>query len=96
VDFKVPYALAMSERDPKGFNELSRSGKLEQHLQEVSLRAHQMLKDLLADKPRDRHGLVSQADEAAAEEVVMATLIEFPTPEKDQNPEPPDDLTQKR
>jgi hypothetical protein len=96
VDFKVPYALAMSERDPKGFNELSRSGKLEQHLQEVSLRAHQMLKDLLADKPRDRHGLVSQADVAASEEVVMATLIEFPTPEKDQNPEPPDDLTQKR
>lgn len=93
MEFKIPYALAMREADPKGFNELSRSGKLEAHLQEVSLKAHQMLKDLLADKPRS-HGLVSQADVAAAEEVVRATLIDFP--EKEQNPEPPDDLTQSR
>lgn len=96
MEIKVPYALAMREQDPKGFNQLSRSGTLEAHLQEVSEKAHQMLDSLLADKPRDRHGQVSQADVAAAEEVVRATLIEFPTPEKDQNPEPPDDLTQSR
>lgn len=96
MEFKIPYALAMREADPKGFNELSRTGRLEGHLQEVSLRAHQMLEDLLADKPRDSHGLQSQADVAAAEEVVRATLIDFPTPEKDQNPEPPDDLTQNK
>jgi hypothetical protein len=46
----------------------------------------------LANKPRDRDGIVPQAEVAAAEEIVRATLIDFPIPEKDQNPEPPNDL----
>lgn len=92
MEIKLPYALAMREADPKGFNQLVRSGKMDDHLHQISLEAHQMLDNLLADKPRDSHGQVSQADVAVAEEIVRATLIEFPTPEKDQNPEPPDDL----
>lgn len=92
MEFKLPYVLAMREQDPKGFQQLVRSGMMERHLQEKALEARQMLDQLLADKPRDQQGNPNPADVVAAEEVVRGTLIDFPTPESDQNPEPPDDL----
>jgi hypothetical protein len=51
--FKGTYLLAMREQAPKMFMELRRSGKLDQHLQEKSTEAHQMLRELLAQKPTD-------------------------------------------
>jgi hypothetical protein len=92
VEFKGPYLFAMREQDPKMFMELRRSGKLDAHLQEKSEEAHRLLEELLASKPKNKWGNYSPADEREAEELVRSQLIEFPTPEKDQRPEPPDDL----
>ena len=92
MEFKGPYLLAMREQDPKGFMELLRSGKLEQHLQAKTQEAYRMKADLLANKPKNEWGNYDLADEREAEELVRHQLIEFPTPERDQNPEPPDDL----
>jgi len=92
MEFKGPYLFSMREQAPKMFMELRRSGKLDQHLQEKSEEAHRLLEELLKGKPKDSHGLYDPADKREAEEIVRHQLIEFPTPEKDQNPEPPDDL----
>ena len=56
MEFKGTYLLAMREQAPKMFMELRRSGKLDQHLQEKSTEAHQMLRELLAQKPRTARG----------------------------------------
>jgi hypothetical protein len=89
VEFKVPYLLAMRERDPKLFMELRRSGKLDQHLQEKTTEAHNLLDLLLSGHPNP-----SLPQRREAQEQVFATLISFP-PRDDQKPEfpgPLDDL----
>jgi hypothetical protein len=88
MEFKAPYLFAMREQAPKMFNELRRSGKMDQHLQEKSEEAHRLLAELLADKPKNKHGLYNLADEREAEEFVRSQLIEFPKPEKDQSDDP--------
>ena len=95
MDFQYPYLLAMREQAPKMFMELRRSGKMNQFLQDKGEEANRLLAELLANKPKDKYGLYSLVDEREAEEIVGAQLIEFPVPEKDQNPEPPDDLPSK-
>jgi hypothetical protein len=92
VDFKVPYVLAMREQAPQMFRELRQSGKLDEFLQERSVEAHHMLKELLAQRPKDRDGLSYTSDRRWAEEVVLHHFLDFHIPEKDQRPEPPDDL----
>jgi hypothetical protein len=92
MEFKLPYLLAMRQQDPKEFMALRRAGKLDQHVQEKAEEASRLLKELLARAPRDSHGEVSLAARREAEEHVRATLIDFPVPKRDQNPEPPDDL----
>lgn len=92
MEFKVPYLLAMREQDPKMFMDLRRSGELEAHVQQKAEEASQMLKGLLANVPKSEHGNAGVSDQQAAEEQVLATLIDFPQQKKDQNPEPPDDL----
>ena len=93
MDFKTIYVQAMREHQPKQFNELVRSGRIEAYLQERSKEAHAMLRDLLKDEPRGPGGAVSNlAKERAAEEQVLAVFLDFPQPESEQNPEPPDDL----
>jgi hypothetical protein len=74
------------------FMELRRSEKLDAFLQQKSAEAHRLLEELLAHKPKNQWGNYSPADEREAEEIVRNQLIEFSQPEKDQNPEPPDDL----
>ena len=56
------------------------------------LEAEDAVAELLADKPKDKWGFHAPADRREAEEITRHLLIEFPTPPKDQNPEPPDDL----
>jgi hypothetical protein len=92
VEFETPYLMAMRQQTPRMFMELRRSGKLDQHLQEKSVEAHSLLRELLANKPRDSHGWPAPADEREAEEIVRAQLLEFPPEGKPERPEPPDDL----
>ena len=93
MEFKEPYLLAMRDRAPKMFMQLRRSGMLDQHLDQMSGQAHEMLAQLLAQEPKGKNGLpLNPAALREAEEIVRATLIEFPTPEKEQRLEPPDDL----
>jgi hypothetical protein len=51
--------------------------------------------ELLANRPKDSKGRHGLADKREVEEIVPALLIEFPTPEKDQRLEPPEDLPSK-
>ena len=93
MEFKSQYVHAMADQAPKMFRELVKSKKIDQHLQEKSVEAHQLLKELLAEVPKDSTGQpLNPQDLSRAEEIVRQTLIEFPLPEKEQNPEPPDDL----
>ena len=92
MEFKGPYLFAMREQAPKMFMELRRSGKLDEFLQQKGHEALHLKAELLANKPKDKSGNYSPADERGAEEVVRSQLIEFPKPEREQNPEPPDDL----
>lgn len=81
MEFKGPYLMAMRERAPKMFMELRRSGQMDQHLQEMSLKAHAMLEEMLADAPRGATDLPPPHLTREAEEIVRATLIEFPPPD---------------
>lgn len=93
MDFKGPYLAVMREQAPKMFQALVRSGRMDQHVQEKAIEAHNMLEDLLANEPKLPSGAVRNPEaQARAEEIVRATLIEFPTPESEQNPEPGSDL----
>lgn len=92
MEFKIPYVMAMREQAPKMFMEMRRAGTLEQHLQDKSNQAHALLAEMLANAPKGPHGQPTMQAEREAEEIVRATLIEFPPPEKTDRPEPPDDL----
>ncbi len=97
MEFKGPYLDAMIAQNPKMFMGLRKSGRLESHLQEKSKQAHKMLKNLLADKPKGADGWPKNPqEEQIAEEIVRATLIDFPAPLPSQSPEPPDDLPKRR
>ena len=73
MEFKEPYLLAMRESAPEMFMQLRKSGQLEQHLQEKSVQAHQLLRELLSHSPNP-----SLPERREAEEQVRATLIDFP------------------
>ena len=92
MEFKGTFLLAMREKDPKLFMALRRSGQLNQYVQEKSQEAHAMLRGILAKREKSPHGNPLPADLREAEEVVLAHFLEFPVPEREQNPEPPDDL----
>ena len=92
VEFKLIYVMAMRNQAPRMFRSLVKSGKIDQFLQAKSEEAHELLRQVLGQRPKDAHGEVGEADRRECEEVVRATLVEFPTEGKDQTPEPPDDL----
>jgi hypothetical protein len=88
VEFKTPYLLAMRERDPQLFNALRRNGEMNRHLQQKSEQAHQLLEEILKHDPKP-----SLPKMREAEEIVLATLIEFPADnEREPSQEPPQDL----
>lgn len=79
MDFKAPYLMAMREQAPQMFKELRKAGKMDEHLQQMSRQAHQMLKELLANKPKRQDGHPTNQALIEAEQIVRETLIEFPT-----------------
>ena len=91
MEFKLPYAQAMRQQAPQMFIQLCRANLLDKHLQQKSQEAHQMLDQLLGPV-RARHGRVSMAQEREAEEIVRATMIDFPHPPDPAMLEPPEDL----
>ena len=81
MEFRVAYLQAMRERDPKGFNQLVRSGQMEAFLQAKTTEAYAMLEQLLAGQPRDPNGAVLDlVAQRQAERTVIETLIEEPLP----------------
>jgi len=92
MEFKGPYLFAMREQAPKMFMELRRSGELDKHLQQKAEEASRMLHELLSNKPQNQWGNYDLADQREAEEIVRATLIEFPEAEHGRNREPLLDL----
>ena len=93
MDFKGPYLQAMAQQAPRLMRELHRTGKLDAYVQDRSLEAHQYLEQALASEPKGPSGLpLDQQAARLAQERVMGQMLEFPVPEKDQTPEPPDDL----
>lgn len=92
MEFKLAYLNAFRKADPRGFNQLTRSGKMDAHLQEVGMQAHQHLQEMLATAPRDSQGNPTMAALREAEERVVAMMTEFPPRPVDQTPEMPDDL----
>ena len=80
MQIKEAYVLAMREQAPRMFNELSRSGALQEHLQAKAAEASQMLDQLTAHMPKFPNGLVKDtAARQQAEREVLAALIEFPS-----------------
>lgn len=94
MEFKAQYLHLMREREPKLFRQLVKSGQIDQYVQEKAVEAYRLLDDLLASEPKGPDGLPRDLQaQRLAEERVKAQMFDFPVPEKDQNPEPPDDLT---
>jgi hypothetical protein len=85
VEFQEPYVLVMSERAPKMFRDLIRSGHMEEHLQQKSTEAHRLYRELLAQYPNP--GL---REEREAGEQVFALMIDFPPECRPERAEPPD------
>ena len=98
MEFKVPYLLAMREKAPKMFRDLVKTGKMDQHLEQKTTEAYDLLDQILGQRPKDAHGEVGLADRREAEEVVRATMLDFPQTKPDlmETPEPPDDLPSPR
>ena len=82
MNFKGPYMQAMRQQAPRMFNELARSGKLEERVQQKSEEAHQMLWDLLAPEPKGPDGLPRDLNALRlAEEWVLGEMLNFPMSE---------------
>ena len=76
-DFKSLYVNALRDQNPKEFQRLRRLGQLEQHLEEKSLAASALYRDLVAGAPRDPGGAVKQPWRREAEEQMLSQMLEF-------------------
>jgi hypothetical protein len=82
MHFKGPYLLAMRERAPRMFNELARSGQLDDHVQKKSEEAHARLEELLTPEPKGVDGLPRDPQALRlAEERVLGEMLDFPVPD---------------
>ncbi len=75
--FKLPYMQAMRECVPKMFQELSKSGELEEFVQLKAMEAHRLFLELTKDAPKGSGGGPAQPWRREAEEQVMALMLEF-------------------
>ena len=91
MEIKGQYLTMLVEQDPKAFMEMRRAGTLDAHLQEVSLEAHAMLDQILANVPKDRYGNPPPQLKQEAEERVRAAFLEF-VPRIPDHLEPPEDI----
>lgn len=95
MEFKSAYLNAMREQAPQMFNELRRSGRLDEYVQQKTVEAYGMLSDLLAKEPKDSAGQPRNlAALKAAENQVLSSMLEFPQKPDPEMAEPPDDLRQ--
>ncbi len=90
--FRTPYLQAMRESAPRMFNELRRSGQMDQHVEQKVREAHELLVELMGKNsdPQSRR---------TAEEQVIAQMTEFPTSRETnprRSPGTPTDLTSSR
>src|SRR5262245_48537664 len=85
MEFQNRYLQALRENDPKGFNQLRRSGQLDAYLKQKTAEAYQLRRQLLASQPKDPQSV------RAVEEQVMALMLEAPSLESELR-EPPNDL----
>ena len=96
MEFKAPYLQAMREQAPRLFNELRKTGALNQHLSRKSAEAHRLFKDLTAGVPKLPSGLPEQPHRSRAEQLVLETLIEFPPETVQQKSDPLSALSARR
>jgi hypothetical protein len=75
--FKLPYMQAMRECVPKMFQELSKSGELDEFVQLKAMEAHRLFLELTKDAPKGSGGGPAQPWRREAEEQVMALMLEF-------------------
>lgn len=79
MQIKEAYVLAMREQAPRMFNELSRTGALQAHLQAKAVEASEMFDRITANLAKSSNGIVQDtAARHEAERQVLAALIEFP------------------
>jgi hypothetical protein len=79
VDFDGPYLQAMRDQAPAMFNQLRRSGGMEEHLSQKRQEAKRLFEDLTRDAPKLPNGLPEDPYRGQAERQVLELLIEFPT-----------------
>jgi len=70
---QASFILAMRERAPKLFKELSKSGKLDEFVQLKTMQAHRLFLDLTKDAPKGSGGSPAQPWRREAEEQVMGS-----------------------
>lgn len=92
MEFKTMYALAMRDQDPRGFNQLVRSGKMEEFLAAREQEAGRLLKQLLGPAEKGPDGKPTMAAQREAEEHVRAVMLDFPKKPDPAMLEPPEDL----
>ena len=79
TSFNSSYLLAMREQAPQMFNRLSRTGALMAHVSAKAKEANVLFEELAAKMPKlPSGGLESPSDQQQVQELVFATMIEFP------------------
>jgi hypothetical protein len=79
MEFKSLCVHALRDKDPKQFRELMRTGQIDEHLQQKTSEAHELLNELLANEPKAVDGLPMDLNALhIAEEIVRAEMLGFP------------------
>ena len=79
TSFNSSYLLAMREQAPRMFNQLRRTGALNAHVSAKAKEANVLFEELAAKLPKlPNGGLKSPSDQQQVQELVFATMIEFP------------------
>ena len=92
MQFRIPFVLAMSEQDPGLMRELQRSNQLDKFVDQKCQEAMLLYHQLTANGPKDKYGKPTMQADQEAQEIVRATLIEFPKKPDPSMLEPPNDL----
>jgi len=79
MEFKLPYLLAMREHAPKMFNELRRSGALDEHVAMKAKEAYSIYQSLIAGAETLPNGIPRDLQVMrSAEEQTLAVMLDFP------------------
>jgi hypothetical protein len=89
MDFGPKISELLRQTDPRAFNQIARSGQLQNWERARGMEAKARVAEILAREPRLPNGEVEPNARRCAEEIVLADLTDFVT---ELHPEPPDDL----